>query len=33
MYSDIGKSILITILDVIDKNPYSTIFMSQFKSI
>lgn len=32
-YANIGKSVMITILDVCEKNPYSRVFSSAFHSI
>lgn len=33
MYYDIGENVLITILDVLEKNPYSKVANSELRSM
>jgi hypothetical protein len=33
MYRNLGKNLLVSILDVFDKNPYNRIYNSHYKSM
>ena len=33
MYENLGKNIMVSILDVFDKNPYNRVYNSKFKSM
>ena len=33
MYRNLGKNLLVSILDVFDKNPYNRIYSSNYKSM
>ncbi len=33
MYKNLGKNLLVSILDVFDKNPYNRIYNSHYKSM
>ena len=33
MYQNLGKNLLVSVLDVFDKNPYSRVYNSKYKSM
>jgi hypothetical protein len=33
MYENIGKNLMVSILDVFDKNPYNRVYNSKYKSM
>jgi hypothetical protein len=33
MYENVGKNLLVSILDVFDKNPYNRVYNSKYKSM
>lgn len=33
MYESLGKSLMVSILDVFDKNPYNRVYNSKYKSM
>jgi hypothetical protein len=33
MYQNVGKSLMVSILDVFDKNPYNRVYNSKYKSM
>lgn len=33
MYENLGKNIMVSILDVFDKNPYNRVYNSKYKSL
>ncbi len=33
MYENLGKNLLVSILDVFDKNPYNRVYNSKYKSM
>jgi hypothetical protein len=33
MYENVGKNLLVSILDVFDKNPYNRVYNSKYKTM
>ncbi len=33
MYENLGKNLMVSILDVFDKNPYNRVYNSKYKSL
>jgi hypothetical protein len=33
MYENVGKNLMVSILDVFDKNPYNRVYNSKYKSM
>ena len=33
MYENLGKNLMVSILDVFDKNPYNRVYNSKYKSM
>ena len=33
MYENLGKNLMVSILDVFDKNPYNRVYNSRYKSM
>lgn len=33
MYENVGKNLMVSILDVFDKNPYNRVYGSKYKSM